>query len=300
MKGRQVRAKSAAKAWLLAILMAGAIYLLIWGIIGSSSLEYEDIYVYDHFTSFWEPVPIVIGLLFLIILGLPLFISNEKRASKLASVAGCWAFYLPVLRGSLLPSIAGMVVEMLQPFGAGSFVYTLCEPLAAARGREAADWIRWGSVDSHFVAAQALIAVGLAITIVGFVQVLRARTEKRLVTQGLYATVRHPQHLGIALFTLGVALAVARTAGFMAWFTITYFYVLLAMREERQLAEQFGEGYQSYRKNTPFVIPFIQTGLRLPGEGWKRIGMLIGFYLLGLTIVCITLDLFGVEVIRTL
>ena len=149
------------------------------------------------------------------------------------------------------------------------------------------------------MAAHALIAIGLAITIVGFVQILRAIREKRLVTQGLYATVRHPQHLGIALWTLGMALAVARTIGFMAWFTVVYFYLLLAIREERQLARQFGEEYQSYRKGTPFMIPFIQTSLPLPEEGWRRIGVLIALYLLGLTILCLILSAVGVEIIYT-
>lgn len=294
-----MKTKSAAKAWLLTLAIAGVIYVAMWRIAGLS-LDIDK-YGYTRYASFWEPVPLLAGLFFLIILGLPLFISKEKRGGKLALVAGCWVFYLPILRGSLFPAIAEVVSRMLIPIGAGSFVYRLVDsPFSPfPRNGMVAEWLGGGFLEAHFVAAHALIAIGLAITIVGFVQILRAIREKRLVTQGLYATVRHPQHLGIALWTLGMALAVARTIGFMAWFTVVYFYLLLAIREERQLARQFGEEYQSYRKGTPFMIPFIQTSLPLPEEGWRRIGVLIALYLLGLTILCLILSAVGVEIIYT-
>ncbi len=295
MNNKLMKAKTTVKIWLLTAVIGGITYVIIWAIARLTSFENEDIYEFDWYQSFWKPVPLLAGLFFLLILGLPMFILKEKRGRKLALLAGCWLFYLPILRGSILPSIIGLVSAMLLPFGAGSFVILFGLPFSFSQTEVVEDWIQVGHLEPNLTAAQALIATGVAITIVGFVQILRVLREKRLLTEGLYATVRHPQQLGIALWTLGFAIGIGRTIGFMAWFTIVYFYVLLAIREERQLAEQFGETYQVYRRNTPFMIPIIHKGLPLPAGGWKRIGALIALYVVGLAILCLILNLVGVS-----
>jgi len=294
--GKSIRAKSALKAWLITLAIGGIFYAILW-IIGSS-FEYDD-YGFSWYTTFWEPVPLLVGLFFLIIMALPLFTSAEKRGRILNAIIG-WVFYLPIIRYSLLPSLMGIIAEMMMPFGAGGF-FAQYIGISFGWSESISVWIDRGFLEFHsVVTATALVAVGLAITIVGFTQIIMAIRRKRLATHGLYATIRHPQHLGIALWTLGIAIGTARTVGFMAWFTIVYFYLLLAIREEKRLAEQFGAEYQSYQKTIPFMIPFISidTRLHLPEKGWMRIGVLIVLYILGLFLLCSIMELAGVEFYR--
>ncbi len=75
------------------------------------------------------------------------------------------------------------------------------------------------------------------------------RPSKVLVTEGPYRRSRNPIYLGMALIYLGVVCAIA-SLGVLVLFPL----VLLVMefgvirREERYLAEVFGEAYESYRQ----------------------------------------------------
>lgn len=102
----------------------------------------------------------------------------------------------------------------------------------------------------------ALLFIGIGLFIQGWRELYRARQESRLVTDGLYALVRHPQYSGlfIALFGEGV----------VHWptvFSITVLpvivvaYVLLARREEKRVLEEFGDEYRVYRERVPMFFP---------------------------------------------
>ena len=94
----------------------------------------------------------------------------------------------------------------------------------------------------------ALILMGKA-----FSQIHAAKGE--LVTEGLYAYVRHPQYS--ALFLLIVSLLIqwpALLSGLMAPMLFVT-YLRLARREEREMIEKFGEQYLAYRARTPAFIP---------------------------------------------
>lgn len=101
-----------------------------------------------------------------------------------------------------------------------------------------------------------ILFTGIGIFIAGWRQVHRARQENRLVIDGLYKLVRHPQYTGLFIAIFG--------EGFIHWptiFSIAFFpviigaYVLLARSEERKMLEQFGEAYQEYRREVPGFIP---------------------------------------------
>lgn len=76
----------------------------------------------------------------------------------------------------------------------------------------------------------------------------------RLITSGPYRIVRHPMYLGLFLAAAG-AFLVYRT-----WTTVFVIAVLpgavvKARREERLLAEEFGESFQAYRRRVPGWLP---------------------------------------------
>ena len=310
--------KSTAKSWLAVLVLGLVIFGIIrglawlWGGKERYYLPYWLLRIYgvDPWggSQPWRlPVMIAVVLVILLSAVIGLTIARKRShqpqdAERRVLVIGSWALYLPTVFGSL-PAVFGVIAMMGTPFIAAGLVpvVTLFLPQAGA------DWVCRGIVGSWdgyeelhrslTAIAQPVVALSLALTIVGFVQVFRAYKEKRLQTHGLYATIRHPQHLGIAIWTFGLALAVSTTAGYLMWFTVTYFYVLLALREERLLSQRFGSVYDDYRTNTPFVIPFLNIGLPLPRSGARRTAALIAFYVVGMAVLCHIMQVIGVEIV---
>ena len=101
-----------------------------------------------------------------------------------------------------------------------------------------------------------LAFVGIGIFIQGWRQVHRARHEDRLVTDGLYGYVRHPQYTGlfIALFGEGVVhWPTLFSVGLFPVIVLTYTW--LARREEGQMLARFGTDYAEYRRRVPMFLP---------------------------------------------
>ena len=110
----------------------------------------------------------------------------------------------------------------------------------------------------------ALLFIGIGLFIQGWRELYRARQEDRLVTDGLYAIVRHPQYSGLFLALFG--------EGFVHWptvFSITVLpvivlaYVLLARREEKRVLAEFGDDYRGYQQRVPMFFP-------RPGQ-WRQL-----------------------------
>ena len=66
--------------------------------------------------------------------------------------------------------------------------------------------------------------------------------------------------------------------------------------EEKRLSQQFGSIYDEYRRSTPFMIPFVNTGLPVPESRWRRIAALTGYYVAGMAILCLIMLAIGVEI----
>ncbi|MBS2132171.1 isoprenylcysteine carboxylmethyltransferase family protein (plasmid) [Burkholderia thailandensis] len=102
----------------------------------------------------------------------------------------------------------------------------------------------------------ALLFVGIGLFIAGWRELYRARQENRLVTDGLYAMVRHPQYTGLFVGLFGEGVVHWPTVFSVALFPIIVgVYVRLAYREERKMIEQFGEQYRNYRARVPMFVP---------------------------------------------
>jgi len=234
---------------------------------------------------------------------------ERRRVERKALILGSWVLYLPAFVSSLFAA-AGLSYLMWEAIVAGGLI-SIVPALLAEHGllpTGLGEWIVVGRVGrgaierpengTWHILALVVIAIGLAITVFGFIQVLRAHRKRRLQTNGLYATVRHPQHLGIAIWTFGLAFAAGTTAAYMTWFTVLCFCVLLALWEEARLALQFGKAYHGYRQATPFMIPFVKVGLPLPESGGRRIAALAGYYVAGMAVLCLVMQVIGVDANR--
>ena len=106
------------------------------------------------------------------------------------------------------------------------------------------------------VLGYAVAFIGLGLFAQGWRQVYRARQDDRLVTDGLYVYVRHPQYTGLFLALFGEGVIHWPTLFSVGLFPlIVLTFTWLARKEERTMLDQFGGDYQEYRQEVPMFIP---------------------------------------------
>ena len=118
----------------------------------------------------------------------------------------------------------------------------------------------------RLLAGRIISFIGLIIFLTAFIQLVISR--RKPVSQGLYNIVRHPQYLGLNLFSLGLAVMSIQYTGFNTsmltiWLLQALGYITLALYEERSLVKQYGLAYRMYRENVPFMIPLLKVRSRL-------------------------------------
>jgi protein-S-isoprenylcysteine O-methyltransferase Ste14 len=81
---------------------------------------------------------------------------------------------------------------------------------------------------------------------------------QELLTNGPFRYCRNPMTLGAISAYLGIALLARSPAGATIALSMTgLLLAYLKTIEEHELAERFGDGYLSYRRSTPFIIPWL-------------------------------------------
>jgi protein-S-isoprenylcysteine O-methyltransferase Ste14 len=122
----------------------------------------------------------------------------------------------------------------------------------------------FGTPTAHIVAmvvGYAIVFVGATLVADGWRKIHRARREGRLVTDGVYARVRHPQYAGLFVILFGEGIVHWPTIVSVAAFPIIVVaYTLLARREERQMLDKFGDAYRAYQRRVPMFIPHRHGG----------------------------------------
>jgi len=87
---------------------------------------------------------------------------------------------------------------------------------------------------------------------------LEVRKEHRLVTDGVYRSIRHPMYASIFLWSIAQVLLLPNwLAGCSALATFSLMYVLRTPREERMMCEFFGQQYRDYMDRTGRLFPRI-------------------------------------------
>lgn len=84
------------------------------------------------------------------------------------------------------------------------------------------------------------------------------RAEK-VVTSGVYSRVRHPQYLAGILSHLGFSLLLSAYFSLAVSPVIFTVYVLLSIKEEKELINEFGEEYFEYSERVPMIIPKLSS-----------------------------------------
>ena len=98
-----------------------------------------------------------------------------------------------------------------------------------------------------------VMLVGMSLVALGWWKIHRA--GDKLIIDGVYGIVRHPQYLGFILITTGMLIHWPTLLTLIMFPILVGAYVHLAKKETKELGERFGEKYQIYRNLVPAFIP---------------------------------------------
>ncbi len=84
---------------------------------------------------------------------------------------------------------------------------------------------------------------------------LDPRAEQRLLTEGVYARIRHPRYVETLLALLGFALVANYLAGYVVFGLGVLFLHAVVLLEERELRERFGVAWDEYARRVPRYVP---------------------------------------------
>ncbi|MCK4567134.1 MAG: hypothetical protein KAU48_07480 [Candidatus Thorarchaeota archaeon] len=185
---------------------------------------------------------------------------RKKLASRFVIGIASLFTYLPVIAGILTPMLwllpmwysAWFLIGFIFPFSPlwGGLWLPISNPLIALL---------------VFIIGGTVFFVGLTLFIRALVDMIRNISSGiPFVTSGLYRWVRHPQHLGIIMFLLPLALfniscteywTGIRPGDLLSWSLVSFILVIVADIEEIGLAKRFGPEYADYCNKTSFLIP---------------------------------------------
>lgn len=98
-----------------------------------------------------------------------------------------------------------------------------------------------------------LLLLGFTLIALGWKEVYRG--AGRLVSDGLYSTIRHPQYLGLILVIVACLIQWPTLLTIiLAPFMIAR-YLLLAQEEDRDLEARFGEEFKRYKQRVRGMLP---------------------------------------------
>jgi protein-S-isoprenylcysteine O-methyltransferase Ste14 len=89
----------------------------------------------------------------------------------------------------------------------------------------------------------------------GLPEVSPERYPGRLITEGIYARIRHPRYVEVALGLLAMALFSNYLAMYVALAAYLPLIYLVVLFEERELRQRFGDQYEQYSRQVPRFVP---------------------------------------------
>lgn len=103
------------------------------------------------------------------------------------------------------------------------------------------------------IVSNVLLVLGIWLIMTGWEQVYQSEGE--MVTDGLYARMRHPQYTGIFVVTLAFMVQWPTLTTLILWPFVIGMYYRLARREEKDALNEFGDAYRQYMARTPMFVP---------------------------------------------
>jgi len=201
----------------------------------------------QHFGQ-WDAVIIWIVLFSLFIVFIPLRRKSQKRP------ASVYVAFIVALALEMFGIPLSMYVV--------SWVFGITLPMGTLWGHTLQQYIGYWGMYIGF----ALNLIGAYLVIQGWKDVHEHYWSKdegkgSLVMEGVYRYIRHPQYAGFILITLGLLIHWATIPLLVMWPILLFQYHRLALKEERELENEFGDKYREYRRRVSMFIPFLSLGL---------------------------------------
>jgi protein-S-isoprenylcysteine O-methyltransferase Ste14 len=105
------------------------------------------------------------------------------------------------------------------------------------------------------ILSNVLLVIGFWVLAAAWPVLHRAQKEGQLAVQGVYARMRHPQYVGFIAIMLGFLLQWPTILTLAMFPVLVTMYVRLAIGEERQVEQQFGQSWRDYAARTPRFVP---------------------------------------------
>ena len=130
----------------------------------------------------------------------------------------------------------------------------------------ALDWLLPAYVLTVLLSFEARIGLAVVLIVAGAALAISAertfrevgtdampwRPSRTLATIGVYARVRNPMYVGLALLVAGIGVALASDWTLVMLFAAAFvMHIGVVKREERYLAAKFGDAYRQYMASVP-------------------------------------------------
>jgi protein-S-isoprenylcysteine O-methyltransferase Ste14 len=199
--------------------------------------------IWSHFGNWWA-VALWIVIYGVFLLFVPFYKKSQIKPS-----------------GAYIAFIVAFALEMFGvPFSMFAigwlFGYTL--PEGVLWGHTLVEYIGfWGMYVGIVVSL-----IGVALVISGWKQIHKDYWSKeegqgKLVTNGIYKYIRHPQYTGFFMITFGMMSEWATLPLIILYSLLLVLYYKLAKKEEADIEKEFGNDYIEYKKRTKMFIPYI-------------------------------------------
>jgi protein-S-isoprenylcysteine O-methyltransferase Ste14 len=184
--------------------------------------------------------------------------------------------------------IAFEVLIMISPFA--GFFYAVFNPvLLQVASHPATRWLSAFYLPHMVLPGDGLLVVirilgsvltvlGLGIFLVCALQIYTAKLFRRgTVAGGLYAWIRHPQYLALAIAGMGLSILWPRILNVVLWLLMVLIYMFLGKDEERRMLSAYPETYRPYLERTGRFFPGAVERRMTPGSRPGRILGALGF-----------------------
>ncbi len=200
----------------------------------------------SHFGQWWA-VAVWIATFGLFLLFVPFYKKSQRKSSSVY--------------------IAFVIALALEMFGVPLSLYILTWAL----GFTVPEGVLWGHTLINVIGywgmylGGACYLLGGLLVILGWREIYRQYWRKEegkgmLVTNGIYAYIRHPQYTGFMLVTLGMIFEWATIPLLIMWPILLMVYYRLARKEEEDMQKEFGDAYVEYKRRTGMFLPALKLG----------------------------------------
>jgi hypothetical protein len=141
-------------------------------------------------------------------------------------------------------------------------------------------------INLHNAIGGGIVVLGFLGFLAGALQVYYHKLAKKgVVLGGIYRIIRHPQYASFAVCGLGLLIVWPRYIVLVTFITMLFIYYVLAIIEEHECEEKFGQSYLDYKHKTnmffPIRLPFIKSvsGRFNKFTSWSKFAVMFVAYL---------------------